>query len=164
MATVPTPEQGSSHIESKAEKHLAVVQPEKFQGLLDTIALLDKVSESLGDASSGDWSGASGGAVAARTGGQTATSARAQAIANLPGTPEMRTELTSYIQKEIKSLRKEVHTAARKMSKPGSAHKLNELYARIRRLNSLLSELMEASVEVLKRLFIRIFIDKQKVL
>lgn len=166
MSAVPTPEKGKSHIESSPEKHLAVVQPEKFQGLLDTIALLDKVSETMGDGVGENWSGGTGGAMvtSGSTGDQSAQSARAQAIAAIPDTPQMRRELGEYIQKEIKVLRKEVRKATFRMYKPGSAYALNELYGKIRRLNSLFAELMEASVDVLKRLFIKIFIDKQKVI
>ena len=50
-----------------------------------------------------------------------------------------------------------------RFGKPGAAHKLNDLYARIRRLNGLLSDLMQASYEVLKRIYIRVVIDKQSV-
>ena len=40
----------------------------------------------------------------------------------------------------------------------------NKFNKRIRRLNSLIAEILEASYEVLKRLFIRVFIDKQSVI
>ena len=75
----------------------------------------------------------------------------------------MQRELGRYIRKEIKTLRKEVRRQAFRASKPGAAHQLNQLYSKIRRLNTLLSELMEASVDVLKRVFIRVFIDKQSI-
>lgn len=165
MNPVPSPEKGTTHTESTPEKQLAVVQPEKFQGLLDMIGSLE-MSESIGDTTSESWSGSSGKSTTATQSGaaQGEQSARAQAIANIPDAPEMRKELGDYIQKEIKTLRKEVRRAAFRMYKPGSAHSLNELYSKIRRLNSLFAELMEASVDVLKRLFIRIFIDKQKVI
>ena len=157
-----SPEKRAEHRESSENKNLVVTQPDKFQGLLETISLMDKVSERLGEDRSGDFatSGGTGGATAQ---GQGQQSTRAQAIANLPETPQMRRELGTYIQKEIKALRKEVRRKAFRASRPGSAHQLNELYAKIRHLNNLLSELMEASVDVLKRIFIRVFIDKQSV-
>ena len=157
----PSPEKGTQHKESTEAKHLVVTQPEKFQGLLDTITLMDKVSERIGEDNSGDITG--GGNQGGQGDDDNSQSVRAQAIANLPDTPEMRQQLSAYIQKEIKSLRKQVRKQAFRASKPGSAHKLNELYTKIRRLNNLLSELMEASVDVLKRIFIRVFIDKQSI-
>ena len=73
-------------------------------------------------------------------------------------------QLARHIEKEVKTLRRKVRRAARRASKPGNAHKLNELYAQIRQLNALLANLFEASYEVVKRLFVRVFIDKQTIL
>lgn len=163
MVSGSSPEKQAHSHESREAHQLVVTQPEKFQGLLDTISLMDKVSERMGEDNSGDMGG-SGGAVAGNGTGDDATqSTRAQAIANLPDSPQMRRELSTYIQKEIKLLRKQVRKKAFRASKPGSAHQLNELYSKMRRLNTLLSELMEASVDVLKRIFIRVFIDKQSI-
>ncbi|MDP7069365.1 MAG: hypothetical protein QF815_02455 [Candidatus Peribacteraceae bacterium] len=161
MASSPSPEKGNQQTESTETKNLVVTQPDKFQGLLETITLMDKVSESMGEDKSGDLGGGGTGGGSAQ--GDQSQSARAQAIANIPDTPEMREELAKYIQKEIKVLRKQVRKKTFKMSKPGAAHSRNELYSQIRRLNSLLAELIEASVEVLKRLFIRVFVDKQSI-
>lgn len=155
------PEKQAQNVESKTNQHLVVTQPDKFTGLMEMITLMDKVSETMGEDRSGDMG--AGGTAGAKRDDDTATSARAQAIANLPPTADMRIELSRYIQKEIKLLRKQVRRKAARASKPGSAYQLNELYGKIRRLNSLLSELMETSVDVLKRLFIRIFIDKQSI-
>ena len=47
--------------------------------------------------------------------------------------------------------------------KPGSAYALSQLYAKIRHLNALLADLLEASYDVLKRLFVKVFIDKQAI-
>lgn len=156
-------EKGLQQIESSESKNLVVTQPDKFEGLLDTIALMDKVSERMGEDKSGDMGGGGGAATGSGKGDDDAVSVRAQAIANLPDTPEMRKELSKYIQKEVKTLRKQIRRKAFRAAKPGSAHQLNELYSKIRRLNSLLSELMEASIDVLKRIFIRVFIDKQSI-
>lgn len=156
-----TPEKGPLGKESADAHGLVVTQPEKFDNLLETISLLDRVSETMGDAKSGDWSGSGGtGETQQRDDGQ---SARAQAIKNIPDTPQMRKELATYIQKEVKILRKEVRRTARQAYKPGSAYKINKLYAKIRRMNSLMHELMSASLEVLKRLYVRVFIDKQSI-
>jgi hypothetical protein len=161
MSSGANPDKQALHTESVDNKNLIVTQPEKFDGLLETISLMDKVSESMGEDKSGDMGG--GGGTSSGKGDDGTASTRAQAIANLPDTAEMRKELGKYIQKEIKVLRKQVRRKAFTAARPGSAHKLNEIYGKIRRLNSLLSELMETSVEVLKRLFIRVFIDKQSI-
>lgn len=163
MISGSTPEKQATHIESGENKNLVVTQPEKFEGLLETISLMDKVSERIGEDTSGDLGGGGGTSGSAQGDDDDGLSLRARAIANMPDTPEMRRELGNYIQTEIKVLRKEVRKRAFRASKPGSAHQLNELYSKIRRLNSLLSELMEASVDVLKRLFIKVFIDKQSI-
>lgn len=90
-------------------------------------------------------------------------SARDQAIAAIPQPAVIQRELATHIRMEVKQLRKQALTVAR-MSKPGAAYKLNQLYARIHRLNGLLGDLFEASYEALKRMFIRVFIDKQPIL
>jgi|TARA_Y100000310_G_scaffold175693_1_gene175757 hypothetical protein len=163
MPSGASPEKQAQQTESAESKNLVVTQPENFEGLLETISLMDKVSERMGEDKSGDMGGSSGGTKGAGKGDGSAVSTRAQAIANLPDTPQMRKELGKYIQKEIKGLRKQVRRKAFRASKPGSANQLNDLYGKIRRLNSLLAELMETSVDVLKRLFIRVFIDKQSI-
>lgn len=161
--TSPSPENRAEQQGSSEVAHLVVTQPDKFQGLLDTISLMDKVSERMGEDKSGDMGGGGSGQSGQGDDDEDVQSTRARAIANIPNTPEIREQLSLYIQSEIKTLRKQVRKQAFRASKPGSAHQLNELYSRIRRLNSLLSELMEVSVDVLKRIFIRVFIDKQSI-
>ncbi|MDA0376162.1 MAG: hypothetical protein O3A80_02535 [bacterium] len=162
MPSGVNPELQAQQTERKeGNTNLVVTQPEKFEGLLETISLMDKISERMSEDKSGDLGG--GGSSTGKGDDDDSVSARAQAIANLPDTPQMRKELGVYIQKEIKVLRKEVRRKAFRASKPGSAYKLNDLYSKIRRLNSLLAELMETSVDVLKRIFIRVLIDKQSI-
>ncbi len=163
MQTSGTPEKQAQNSESAETKNLVVAQPEKFEGLLDTISLMDKVSERIGEDASSDMGGASAGSGGTQGDDDDQQSARAQAIANLPDSPQMQKELSQHIKKEIKVLRKQVRKRAFRASKKGSAHQLNELYSKIRRLNTLLGQLMEVSADVLKRIFIRVFIDKQSI-
>lgn len=141
---------------------LIVSQPKKLESLLETLVLLDRVSEVMGEDRSGDLGGAGG-----TTGGQQGDddgiqqSLREKAIAHLPHTPVMQQELARHIEKEVKKLQKEVKRAAKRATKPGSAHQLTLLYARIRRLNALLSDMLHASHEIIRRLYIKIFVDKQ---
>ena len=119
-------------------------------------------SEGLGEDRSGDWSGSGGGTQTAATGGAQQTSARDQAIANLPATINMQKQLEAHIRSEVKQLRKQTRQIIRSR-KPGSAYALAQLYAKIRHLNALLADLLEASYDVLKRLFVKVFIDKQAI-
>lgn len=147
-----------------APAHLIVSQPQKLEGLLETLTLIDSFSERIGEDRSGDL-GAGGSSAGGTQQGDDddQQSARQQAIANMPVEAVMRQQITKHIEGEVKKLRKEVHKAAKKVTKPGSAHKMNDLYARIRRLNALLSELADSSLDIVKRLYVRIFVDKQSV-
>jgi len=162
MAQNTAPEQGG--ITSPLEQHNALVveQPKKLEGLLEMIDTLNSISERLGEDRSGDMGGAGGRAV--QQGGATGTSQRDQAIANLPAPTVMRQELKKHIEKEVRTLQKEIQRSARRIAKPGAAYHQNMLYARIRRLNALLASIIETSIEMVQRLFIRVFIDKQQVI
>jgi hypothetical protein len=155
-------ERSGQRAETAPHAVVPISQPQKLESLLYTINQLNEASEPIGDARSGDWSG-SGGAMTA-AGGQTQISARDQAIANLPETPVMQQQLQKHIELEIKGLRREVRRSAHRAGRPGNAFRLTRLYARIRRMNMLLLNLFEASVDVVRRLYIRTFIDKQNVL
>lgn len=163
QANGASPEKGSSLSEAAYKPQLVVTQPDRYQTLLDTISLIDKVTETMGEDRSGDLGGG-GQMTTSAASGSTAVSARAQALANLPDVPAMRKQLKKYIESEVKKLRKEVRRSVYRAARPGSAHAMNQMFAKIRRLNALLAELMEASYEVLKRVFVRVFIDKQSVI
>lgn len=105
-----------------------------------------------------------GGSGAMVSGGGTATvSARDRAIANLPSPKIMQKQLESHIREEVKKLRKQAHHIA-KLREPGAAYHLSKLYARMRQFNALLSGLFDAGADVIKRFFIRVFIDRQPIL
>jgi hypothetical protein len=118
-------------------------------------------AETTGEDRSGDWSGASGTAMATQ-GAQQGTSARDQAIANLPAPAQMQKQLEAHIRAEVKELRKQTRLIVRSR-KPGSAYALAQMYAKIRHLNALLADLLEASYDVLKRLFVKVFVDRQAI-
>ena len=165
MSTDASQEAGKQ-IETSAEVSPALIvsQPKKLGSLLETLTLLDKVSETVGEDRSGDMGGAgTGTGQQGDDDGQT-ISLREQAIANLPDATVMQRRLKVHIEKDVKRLQKQIKRAARRASEPGAAYKINQLYARIRRLNALLAELLEASHEVLKRLYVKIFVDKQTVI
>lgn len=141
---------------------MIVTQPAKLESLLETIHLIETVTERIGENAGGPSGGSQGGT--GQQGDDSAPSPRDAAIANLPQSAVMQRQLEAHIRSEIKTLRKELRTAAFGHGKIGAAHRINMLYAKIRRLNSMICELYEASVEVIKRLYIRIIIDKQPVL
>lgn len=89
-------------------------------------------------------------------------SARDQAIAQIPVVAIMQKQLEAHIRNEVKDLRKQARQIIRSR-KPGSAHALAQLYAKMRHLNALLADLLEASYDVLKRLFVKVFVDKQSI-
>ncbi|NOS67721.1 MAG: hypothetical protein HOO67_05155 [Candidatus Peribacteraceae bacterium] len=145
---------------------LIVRQPGKLQeltNLLETFENLNaRVSERTGEDRSGDMGGAGAGATGGQQGTQGAT-ARDLAIKNIPVAQIMQKKLAQHIQQEAHKLEKLARKVSRS-SAPGSAHKLNELYSKIRRLNALIHDILEASLEVLKRFFVRVFIDNQPIL
>lgn len=141
---------------------LTVTQPEKIGSLLETLNLIDQMSERIGEDKSGDMGG-KGGQMQAGTGGTRTVSPRDQAIAALPNEQVMQTKLAEVIRAEVGTLRSQIRSIP-SCSHPGAAFKLSKLYARIRRLNRLMANLLESSVEVIKRLFIRVFIDEQPIL
>jgi|TARA_B100001971_G_C18213186_1_gene552094 hypothetical protein len=159
-----SPEKGKQLTESKeTSRALIVEQPQKLEGLIETINLLGNISERMGEDKSGDMGGGGGSKKVSKS-SASGTSPRNQAIKNMPVEKVVRNELAKHIEKEVKALRKQVRHATRRISRPGNAHKLNELYSKIRRLNTLLANIVEASYDVVKRLFIRVFIDKQPIL
>ncbi len=159
-------EKGLTTINSAESEKLIVRQPVKLKELTSLLETFENLSARVSEKSGEDTSRDLGGAGAGATGGQqgaTGTSARDQAIKNLPVTSIMQKKLTEHIHRETQKLEKLAHRVARS-SAPGAAHKLNELYAKIRRLNALVYDVLQASVEVLKRLFIRVFVDNQQIL
>jgi len=165
--TLISPESGPHSPGSIEVKMLAVSQPSKMQELNDLLLTLDNFDKNVREMTGEDRSGDLGGSGATASGGTqgddgTQVSARQTLLANLPAMEVMHQKIEGHIQAEVKQLEKLSRAVARS-SDPGAAYHLNELYAKIRKLNSLLANMVEASIDVVKRLFIRIFIDKQPI-
>lgn len=124
---------------------------------------INRISETASSGSGEQWSGAQGGQTSGTQGQSATVSARDRAIAAIPAPAVMQKELEKHIRQEVKQLRKQAQRIAR-MNRPGAAKDLNDLYAHMRRLNALLAEIFGASYDALKRLFIRVFIDRQPIL
>ena len=150
----------------KSQK-LIVSQPKQMQSIMEmvgTLELMDTMSERLGEDKSGDMGGGGTGGTGGQQDDGTQQSQRSRAIANLPNPPVMQKKLTTHIEKEIKKLSKQVKREARRASKPGAAYRLNKLYARMRTLNRILGEVLDSTYDVLKRIYIRVIIDRQSIL
>lgn len=159
-----SPEKGLQSAASEAAP-VRVSQPLTISGQLqEFINGLETISEVSSGRAGEDLPGQSSGAGGAlATSGQTSgVSPRDQAIANLPAPAIMQREIAKHIKVEIKKLRKEARRVAR-VSQPGGAYHLVQVYSKIHRLNALMKELLETSLEVLKRLYVRIFVDRQPI-
>ncbi|MBT3835600.1 hypothetical protein HOF56_05160 [Candidatus Peribacteria bacterium] len=146
---------------NEAQVQLTVHQPRPMSDLLDVLGSMERVKERISDDKSGDLGG-SGGMVTSGKSSGSGVSIRDNAIASLPSETIMRSKLKQKLKKEMKGLERKAFNAS-KSSKKGSAHTLNELYARIRKVQNLISELIDATFDLVKRLYIKMFIDHQKV-
>ena len=164
MGTLSSPsEKQPSHSLDKVlqpRKSEPVLSTLDVKEVLETLDAIDSITQRVSERTGEDRSVGPAGSGASAVRGP---SPRDLAIANLPVPVIMQKRLEKHIRHEIKQLNKEAKRVSR-MSKPGAAYYLNELYGKIRRLNSLLHELFESSVELMKRLYIRVFIDKQPII
>lgn len=156
MLTKPTsPERGPLSPDT-SPKILLVEQP-KSARLDSLLAEIEQITELPAKGISEDRPSGTGAA------SSQAISPREAAIAALPDLPVMQGALTGHIEQEINVLRKEAQRVTR-LGRSGHAHRLNEIYRKIRQLQSLLLTLLESSYEILRRLYVRIIIDRQPIL
>ncbi len=168
VSTPSSPEKGLALSNSVETSKLIVTQPAKLAELNDLLMTFEsfsnKVSERTGEDRSGDMGGAGTGG-AKRDDSAKGASPRDQAIAAIPTEPAvLQKQLQQHIEQEVQLLSKRAKALSASIAKPGNANKVNKLYARIRRLNSLLADILEASYDVLKKLFVRVFVDEQPVI
>lgn len=165
MALNQSPDKGLVATRSVETNKLIVRQPAKLAELSKLLETFDNLNARVGERTGGpaqDWSSGGGGQAGAGQ-GDDGVSPRDKAIAAIPSPTVVRERLEKHIEKEIQKLERDAQLAAAS-HKPGAAFKLNEIYARIRKMNSLLAHILEAAEDLLKRLFIRVFIDKQPIL
>jgi hypothetical protein len=149
----------------QAEGPAVVFQPQKLTEIVEMIDLMGRISERVREDNSQDASGAGsgGGGTQGKKGKGATASTRDQAIANLPAPLVMQQRLVKHIQKEIDTLSAQASAVARAAQR-GSAYAMNELYKKVRRLYALMEEIIHASLEVIQRFYIAVFIDKQPIL
>ncbi len=137
-----------------------VFQPPKLREIVEVIDLMGTVASRVREDKSGDLPTAAG-ANAGKAAGQTsAATARDEAIARAPAPAIMQRKLVQHLEQEVKRVEKQARVIARS-KKSGSAYLLSELYKKIRRLSSLIKDILEASTEMIKRFYISVFIDHQ---
>lgn len=162
MVSGNTPDRQTEAAPTSVKPVLTVTQPATVSSLLETLNSIDQLTERVGEDRSGDTGGSGGPMQSGATRGRT-VSLRDQAIASLPSEQIMQKKLEEKIRTEVRSLRKQIRSIP-SSGKPGAAFRLNKLYARIRMLNRLLATLLESSLDVIRRLFIRVFVDEQPIL
>lgn len=169
MAATPTPEHqfGPSSrpsgepkfFEEQKPASIEVSQPRQSQKLEKLLEEVDAVVTEPEQSGPGEHK-----AMTAGKGGSgqksLASSSLQKQEAPLPESEVMQQKLNQRIEQEITILRKEANKTSH-LKKPGAANKISKLYARIRNLRRLLADISSASYEVVKRLFVRIFINKQ---
>jgi hypothetical protein len=143
------------------QARLIVHQPEPMSNLLEVLGSLERVKERISDDKSGDLGGSSGGGGSSQA-AKDDVSIRDKAIASLPSDIVMRDKMKKHLRREVKELERSISRAS-KSTKQGGAYTLNELYARIRKIQGLIFELIDATTDLVKRLYIKMFIDRQKV-
>ncbi len=152
-------ENTDSSSERSVEADLVVKQPPQLESVMVMLNDLEKVTEVVREDKSQDMgSGSVQGVTGSGSGG---VSLRDQSIKSLPSIEVMRTRLTHHLQREVKQLERKAKRMGRSAQK-GSAYLLNELFAKIRRIQALIMELMDAAADVVRRLYIRLFIDQQQ--
>ena len=155
-------EGGTSPRESRESFQLTVKQPAKITSLLAVLSDLEKMSERVSEDRSTDLgTGTSGTQVTAGGAQAGALSARQQALQSLPAKEVMQRKVTKHLKKEIHHLEREARHLAR-LSTKGSAHLLTQTYARIRKIQTLMEDLLDAAYEVIERLYVRLFVDQQQ--
>ena len=139
-----------------------VFQPPKLREIVEVIDLMGTVASRVREDKRGDLPTAGGTAAGTGT-AQTGTTARDEAIAKIPAPAIMQQKLVEHIRREVRTVERQAKTLS-KSQKPGSAYLLSELYRKIRRLSSLISELLAASTEMIKRFYVSIFIDRHPII
>jgi hypothetical protein len=158
-----TIESAPSIISSSSEvAHGVVFQPQKLKEVVDIIDLMGNISSRVREDSSGDMGGGGGGQQGDDNTAGAGTSVRDQLIARAPVVSIMQKELVHHLYKEIHTLERQVKETRQKKGK-GSAYIIAEMYKKIRKLSSLITEILYASTEMIRRFYIAVFIDKQPI-
>ncbi len=72
----------------------------------------------------------------------------------------MQQKLVEHLEREVKTIERQARSL-RNSNVRGSGFMLSELYRKIRRLRSLIGDILHASAEMIKRFYVSVFIDRQ---
>ncbi len=134
----------------------AVFQPQKLKEIVEVVDLMGTVANRIREDNSGDLPG--GGARGSQK--SSGTTARDEAIAKAPPVAVMQQKLVAHLKEERAEIQKQAKAMAHSNA-PGAAWTITELYRKMRRLSSLISQILEASADMVKRFYISAFIDRQ---
>lgn len=145
----------------KEQQTAAIVfQPPRLSQIVEIVDVMGNVVESIREENARDMPTGMRTTAVAGTAQTAGVSARDAAIAAAPPVPVMQKKLVKHLRKEVRMIEREAwklsHSRAR-----GSAYVLSILYRKIRRLSSLIGEILHASAEVIRRFYISVFIDHQ---
>lgn len=137
-----------------------VFQPQKLKEIVEVVDLMGTVAARIREDNSSDIPQGGGSTGSQKTSQKTGGSARDEAIAKAPPIAIMQKKLVEHLEREITTIEKQAK-ALRGSNSRGSGHMLSELYRKIRRLRSLIGDLLHASAAMVKRFYISVFIDHQ---
>lgn len=147
-----------SSVSKGPEKVRSVVfQPKALKEIVEVVDLMGTVASRVREDNSGDLPTSGRAAQAAKKDG---TSSRDEAIAKAPPVAVMQQKLVKHLRREVAVIERQARRAARS-NEPGAGWLLSELYKKIRRMTSLISEILTASATMIKRFYVSVFIDHQ---
>lgn len=150
----------SSTLFKSAEISSSVVfQPQKLKEIVEVVDLMGTVASRIREDGTGGFPTGGGSGSKAQQ-GSSGTTARDDAIAKAPSVAIMQQKLVAHLKEERAQIRRQAKAMAHSNA-PGAAWTITELYRKMRRLSSLISQILEASAEMIKRFYISAFIDQQ---
>lgn len=136
-----------------------VFQPQKLKEIVEVVDLMGTVAARVREDASSDAPGVTG--TSGKSSGQSSgTSTRDEAIAKAPPVQIMQKKLVEHLEREVKTIQRQARSL-KTSGAPGSGYLLSELYRKIRRLRSLIGDILHASTEMIKRFYVSVFIDHQ---
>lgn len=154
LSAAPTPSNPKKTMESAPS---VVFQPQKLKEIVEVVDLMGTVASRIREDASGDLPGAGGAKATQKSSG---TTARDEAIAKAPPVAVMQQKLVAHLKVERAEIERQAKAMAHSNT-PGAAWTITELYKKMRRLSSLISQILEASAEMIKRFYVSAFIDQQ---
>ncbi len=162
-----SPEHSGSSLSTVSESGPAIVfQPKALKEVVDIIDLMGNVSTRVREDASRDLGGGNGGGSSGSQGiggTKAGKTARDEAIAQAPSVIIMQKKLIENVQIEMKTIKKQIQLLSSARGR-GSAFHLSQLMSKLRRMSLIVSNLLRASADVIKRYYVSVFIDHQPII